>query len=130
MKAARFVLLILYISGFSFNLPAQTETNSNDDEIIEIETQFVEVPIVVTDKSGKPILNLKQNNFVIYEDGKKQEVTDFLATAAPFEVALLLDTTVRRAPVSRLSNAPPKTLSHRFVRATVFRLFHLKRCRK
>src|SRR5690606_18462464 len=31
-------------------------------------------------------------NFVIYEDGKKQEVTDFLTTAAPFEVALLLDT--------------------------------------
>ena len=92
MKAARFVLLILYISGISINLPAQTETNSNDDEVIEIETQFVEVPIVVTDKSGKPILNLKQDNFVIYEDGKKQEVTDFLTTAAPFEVALLLDT--------------------------------------
>lgn len=91
MKTVRFALLILFISGFSLNLSAQTEKN-NEDEVIEVDTQFVEVPIVVTDKGGKPILNLKQNNFVIYEDGKKQEVTDFLTTAAPFEVALLLDT--------------------------------------
>lgn len=90
MKAKGFVLLILCISFFAVDLSAQT--NTNDDEIIEIETQFVEVPIVVKDKNGNPILNLKQNNFVIYEDGKKQEVTDFLTTAAPFEVALLLDT--------------------------------------
>jgi VWFA-related protein len=35
---------------------------------------------------------LKQNNFAIFEDGKTQEVADFAATNAPFEVALLLDT--------------------------------------
>ena len=89
MKAARFVLLLIYISLFSVNLAAQTE---KDDEPIRVDTQLVDVPIVVTDKSGKPILNLKQNNFVVYEDGKPQEVSEFAATNAPFEVALLLDT--------------------------------------
>jgi Ca-activated chloride channel homolog len=44
------------------------------------------------DKLGKPILNLKKTNFVVYEDGVKQEIYDFAATTAPFEVALLLDT--------------------------------------
>ncbi|MEO6589647.1 MAG: VWA domain-containing protein [Pyrinomonadaceae bacterium] len=90
MRAAGFVLLILCITAFCADLSAQTD-NGNEEEIT-VDTQFVEVPIVVTDKSGKPILNLKQNNFVIFEDGKKQEVTDFLTTTAPFEVALLLDT--------------------------------------
>ena len=68
---------------------AQTD---QDDEILKIDTQIVDVPIVVTDKTGKPLLNLKQSNFLIYEDGKRQEISDFSATAAPFEVALLLDT--------------------------------------
>ncbi len=89
MKAARFVLLLIYISALAFDLSAQTD---NDDEVIRVDIQLVDVPIVVTDKIGKPILNLKQINFVIYEDGKKQDITEFAATNAPFEVALLLDT--------------------------------------
>ncbi len=65
---------------------------SNEDEVIRVDTELVDVPVVVTDKTGKPILNLKQSNFVILEDGKPQDVADFSATTAPFEVALLLDT--------------------------------------
>lgn len=62
------------------------------DEVLKFDTQLVEVPFVVTDQTGKPLLNLKKENFVVYEDGKKQEVAEFAATGAPFEVALLLDT--------------------------------------
>lgn len=91
MKRARIFLLLLGVLSFTLNSSAQTDAKTDEEEIL-VDTQFVEVPILVTDKSGKPILNLKQNNFVIYEDGKPQAVTDFLATAAPFEVALLLDT--------------------------------------
>jgi VWFA-related protein len=85
----RKLLILLFLFGCVSAVFAQTET---DDEIVKIDTQIVDVPIVVTDKTGKPLLNLKQSNFVIYEDGKKQDVSDFSATAAPFEVALLLDT--------------------------------------
>ncbi|MEZ5427007.1 MAG: VWA domain-containing protein [Pyrinomonadaceae bacterium] len=69
-------------------IPPKIET----DEVVKIETRLVEVPIVVTDKSGKPLLNLKKNDFVVYENGQKQEITEFSTTAEPFEVALLLDT--------------------------------------
>lgn len=64
----------------------------DEGEVIRVDTELVDVPVVVTDKVGKPILNLKKNNFSIYEDGKLQEVEEFAATSAPFEVALLLDT--------------------------------------
>src|SRR5688572_30502446 len=89
MKAVRFILLLLGILVCAGNLSAQTD---NNDEVLRIDTQLVEVPLVVTDKSGKPLLNLKQNNFAIYENGKLQEVAEFFTTSAPFEVALLLDT--------------------------------------
>ena len=82
-----FLLLIL---GFSPNIFAQDK--KDDDDVVRIDTQLVDIPVEITDRSGKPILNLKQNNFIVYEDGKRQEVADFSATNAPFEVALLLDT--------------------------------------
>jgi Mg-chelatase subunit ChlD len=41
---------------------------------------------------------LKQGNFTVYEDGKKQDLSDFSATNAPFEVALLLDTSGSTRP--------------------------------
>ena len=90
MKNRKKILMLAFMFLASVSFYSQ-DKNADDEEIL-VDTQFVEVPIVVTDKSGKPILNLKQDNFVIYEDGKKQEVTDFLTTAAPFEVALFLDT--------------------------------------
>lgn len=68
------------------------DKKDEDDGILRIDTQLVDVPIVVMDKNGKPLLNLKQSNFNIYEDGKIQEISDFSTTSAPFEVALLLDT--------------------------------------
>jgi Ca-activated chloride channel family protein len=91
MRFNKFFLLLIFsltVSAASF---AQDKKNA-DDEILRIDTQLVDVPFVVTDKSGKPVLNLKQSNFVLYEDGKLQEISDFAATSAPFEVALLLDT--------------------------------------
>ena len=63
-----------------------------DDEEVRVNTQLVDVPISVTDRDGKPLLDLKQENFSVFEDGKKQEIVNFFAADEPFEVALLLDT--------------------------------------
>ncbi len=62
------------------------------DEVLKIETQLVDVPVIVTDQSGKPIVGLKSSNFEVLEDGKPQEIASFSTTESPFEVALLLDT--------------------------------------
>src|SRR5229473_550834 len=35
---------------------------------------------------------LRQENFAVFEDGKPQSLTNFATTEAPFEIALLLDT--------------------------------------
>jgi len=78
---------------FALQVSAEAQTkNEEDEEVIRVETQLVDVPILVTDKLGKPILNLKKTNFAVYEDGAPQELKDFSTAAAPFEVALLIDT--------------------------------------
>lgn len=87
------MLAVLGLFAFvSADAQVTKDKKAEEDEIVRIDTQLVDVPIVVNDKAGKALLNLKQNNFVVYEDGAKQEISDFTATSAPFEVALLLDT--------------------------------------
>ena len=63
-----------------------------DDTVIRVDTELVDVPVTVTDKTGKPLTALSKNNFVVFEDGKQQKIEEFTAVSAPFEVALLLDT--------------------------------------
>src|SRR3954451_16694959 len=75
----------------------QQQTNSATEEVdegdvVKVETQLVTVPAVVTDRTGHPIPALRQENFVVLEDGKPQHLTNFATTEAPFEIALLLDT--------------------------------------
>ena len=64
----------------------------DEGDVVRVETQLVTVPAVVTDKNGHPLPALKLENFSVIEDGKAQTLTNFATTEAPFEIALLLDT--------------------------------------
>lgn len=70
--------------------PAGEEVDEGD--IVRVDTQLVSVPAVVMDRGGRPLANLRAENFVLYEDGRPQQISNFATTEAPFEVALLLDT--------------------------------------
>lgn len=63
-----------------------------EDDVVRVETQLVSVPAVVTDRAGRPVSGLKAENFLVFEDGRPQKIANFATTEAPFEVALLLDT--------------------------------------
>lgn len=63
-----------------------------EGDVVRVETQLVSVPAVVTDKNGRPVSALRQENFIVFEDGQPQRLTNFATTEAPFEIALLLDT--------------------------------------
>ena len=78
-----------------------TDSNTNqsapleeggEGDVVRVETQLVAVPAVVTNNLGRPLIGLRSENFVVYEDGQKQTVANFGTTDAPFEIALLLDT--------------------------------------
>ncbi|HZH29657.1 MAG TPA: VWA domain-containing protein [Pyrinomonadaceae bacterium] len=72
--------------------PAPTPQEVDEDEVVRVETQLVTVPVTVTDRTGRTLTNLRAENFALYEDGRPQRIANFIATDAPFEVALLLDT--------------------------------------
>ena len=73
-------------------LPPDLVGKPQDAETITVSTQIVNVDAVVYHKkSGKIITGLKQANFAIFEDGVKQEITNFATPEAPITVAMVLE---------------------------------------
>ncbi|HMO81899.1 MAG TPA: VWA domain-containing protein [Pyrinomonadaceae bacterium] len=87
-----FAVALIFVLCLDIVGQTPSPTPAEENEVIRIETELINVPVTVIDRAGKPILDLKRSNFTVYEDGKQQEITDFSTTSAPFEVALLLDT--------------------------------------
>jgi VWFA-related protein len=63
-----------------------------EGEVVRVETQLVSVPVLVTDHEGRALKGLRAEDFLLLEDGRPQKIANFSTTEAPFEVALLLDT--------------------------------------
>lgn len=61
-------------------------------DVIKVNTNLVTVPVVVTDRYGQFVTGLSQNDFTVRENGDPQQIASFSSTEAPFNVALLIDT--------------------------------------
>ncbi|MFL6334174.1 MAG: VWA domain-containing protein [Pyrinomonadaceae bacterium] len=57
---------------------------ADDDEVVRITTSLVQTDVVVTDKDGRQVTDLKAEDFEILENGKPQSITNFsYVSAAP-----------------------------------------------
>ena len=63
-----------------------------DDQTIRVAVEMVSLPVVVTDRTGQRITDLKKEDFRIFEDGVPQEIAGFDSTDEPISVLLALDT--------------------------------------
>src|SRR3954453_11099818 len=73
-----------------------------EGDVVRVDTELVAVPTVVTDRNGLPVKGLAAENFALFEDGTAQRITNFASTEAPFEIALLLDTSGSTRPELQL----------------------------
>lgn len=69
---------LVFLSLFlSVGALAQTETPPAPQFAEEIEVRVIDVDVVVTDRQGNPMTNLKREDFELYEDGRRLEITYF-----------------------------------------------------
>ncbi len=64
---------------------------SAQDEIVRVSTELVNIPVSVTDRDGRNVSGLTKEQFSIFENGLKQEISYFELTETPITVLLLLD---------------------------------------
>ncbi len=95
-KYSRAILATLLICLLSVNLSAQDKgTTGQQPTRLRVTTELVLVNVVVRDKKGNPVPDLKQSDFTIFEDGQKQQIASFdfenvdaLQTAGPGGLAI------------------------------------------
>ena len=75
------ILLLIGICGIA----------AQDDDPIRVDSSIVRLNVGVVDQRGRPIVSLDKNNFEIFEDGVKQQISRFEPSEAPFSVVIMLD---------------------------------------
>ncbi|MEW6210446.1 MAG: VWA domain-containing protein [Acidobacteriota bacterium] len=77
-----------------------TALSSQDrpQEPIRISAELVQVDVLVTDKSGKPVRGLKREDFELYDNGKLQHITHFSYEESRFNKVEADDETPRSLP--------------------------------
>lgn len=68
------ILLLSALTGFA---QTPTPTPTPDDDVVKITTTLIQIDATVTDKKGNIVKDLKPEDFEIYENGKKQTLTNF-----------------------------------------------------
>lgn len=89
------------VSSLAQERPVKTEPQDPAQESIRIGTSLVTVPVIVTDPYGRLVRGLDRADFSVREDGTTQKIENFSAEEAPFDVALLIDTS--RSTQNKLS---------------------------
>ena len=78
----KFVPTLALLFLFGLTIPAQTPTPTpkpveDDGDVVKISTTLIQLDVTVTDKNGKIINDLKPDEVEIYENGQKQEISNF-----------------------------------------------------
>jgi VWFA-related protein len=67
-------------------------TNVSPEEIVKVDVDLVTVDaLVLQKKTARVVGGLKKEDFVLFEDGTKQEITHFSQDSLPLSVLLLID---------------------------------------
>ncbi|MBN1126573.1 MAG: VWA domain-containing protein [Sedimentisphaerales bacterium] len=124
---ARYLIPVFFL--FCALSPAQNREYSDfhdpaEAKVFRVNVNLVQVDAVVTDKDGRPVIDLTADDFVILQDGKPQEITNFslVRTSAP----VVPGATVKKpAPESREDSLPPPPSSVRLKENQVRRVLAL-----
>jgi VWFA-related protein len=57
--------------------PDDSATSQSSRPALRVVQQMVQVDIIAKDQNGKPIQNLKQSDFTVYDNGRKQDISFF-----------------------------------------------------
>ncbi|MBS1796177.1 MAG: VWA domain-containing protein [Acidobacteria bacterium] len=75
----KIILALLAALVLTLNAVSQTPqpTPPADDDVVKISTNLIQIDVTVTDSKGKVVTGLKPEDFEVYENGEKQQLTNF-----------------------------------------------------
>src|SRR5579862_4582371 len=71
-----------------------------DQDTLKVDVQLVNVQVSVTDRHGRFVPDLKKEDFLIEEDGRRQDIRNFAReNELPLTLAMLIDTSPSVSPI-------------------------------
>ena len=113
-------ILLSFVLTISLLAPIAAQEPKKQADVVRIDTNLVLIDVVVTDKAGKQVNDLRPEDFEVSEDGKKQQVTDFsyIVTGRSTETETTLAANADRSKQDA-EPVPPAPLKRDHVRRTV-----------
>ena len=75
--AAVFFFSLTAISAQQTATPKPSPTPPDESEVVKVTTNLIQVDAIVTDSKGRQVTDLKPEDFEIYQNGQKQDLTNF-----------------------------------------------------
>jgi Ca-activated chloride channel family protein len=91
LRRCLLVVGILLILCAPAALPARAQEPPADTYALRVDVRLVNVDVAVTDTGGHFVDHLTRDNFELYENGVRQDITHFAPTRAPVRVVLLVE---------------------------------------
>lgn len=86
---------LFYLSAFFLLMLSSTPAlgqSSADGQVIKLRTELVNVDVLAKQKeTGQIVTNLSKDDFTIFEDGIKQDISHFTQEQLPLSIVLLVD---------------------------------------
>ena len=98
MKAAALVAAFVLGTSPAFAQDAPPPAQGGPHPTFHSTASIVALNVTVQDRSAKFVRDLQPADFVVYEDGVKQDVTFFESTRVPVDLIVLLDTSASMRP--------------------------------
>ena len=90
-KGLRLTALLVFLAGAALDAgqqpPAQPPAPPPQGPTFKVRVDYVEVDVVVTDRQGNLVRDLKKEDFQVLEDGKSQSINTFTMVDIPIERA-------------------------------------------
>ncbi|MGC2111996.1 MAG: VWA domain-containing protein [Candidatus Korobacteraceae bacterium] len=97
------LLLVFFLATLSW---AQQSSSGAESETLTSNTELVLVPAQVKGHDGKPLLGLKQEDFILRSDGKPEPIRVFEESLRSAAAPTTQTTAAHAAPPDRISNLP------------------------
>lgn len=90
-RGSEFPVCLITVIGLLLLSTVVTAQEVQPDDVIRVRTDLVAVPVTVTDSRGRRISDLKQQDFVLTDDGRITKIDYFASGAERIALAFVLD---------------------------------------
>jgi VWFA-related protein len=92
-KSLRFVVVLALLAGVVFTAGPSSQSSQDQAQPVattptptfKAQVEYVEVDALVTDAQGRSVRSLTRDDFQVFEDGKRQNITSFTLVDIPVE---------------------------------------------